>query len=376
MTVPVGAPPASGGRAGGGAFGARALAARERYNAVLGRALAHGADRGTLAGAVHEVAAAVEPLADQLAADAFAATCDALVDVVARVVTARRWRRAGRDVETTGGTAERSAVLDVVPRLAPWLTVAPAVTVAAVVDGARAVGGGPGAGGDTAAWAARVVAAARATTGGTPGGEGGATHDPASPASVRAAVLVAAWRSGLVRYRRAALDAARSLPGPVARAALSLAPSSTGELRDVLDRHVADPWWWPEGGTTEEPGPWASAGVHVLGRFGGFRGFGGPWLTPPRVVGPDPRRPGLGWALRTDGPDGPAPAWTLVADVHGSVVARAHGPVGEPGRPPLPALAGLLDDVTAAACVDSPSGRLTLLSRARSYDVLLVREAR
>ncbi|WP_336728462.1 hypothetical protein [Cellulosimicrobium cellulans] len=398
------------------AFSSRALAARERYDAALARALALGADRDVLAEAVREAAVAADPLAGPLGADAFAATCDALVDAVARLVAARRWRVGG---------PERHAVLDLVPRLGPWLAAAPAVTVAAVVDGARAVGGGPGSRGDVACWAARVVAAAEATPAAGPGASAAGT--------VRGAVLVAAWRSGLVRYRDAALDAARSLPAQVARAALSLPETGTDartgptDLGTVLDRHAADPWWWPADGEGDQEGdgragtrwvrlPGAPGPAQVLGRFGGFRGFGGPWRSPALVVGADARHPGLRWVLLSTGDGPPTVAstaadgthavtvgdetveWTLVADVHGAFVARApgsgdhatgtvtpprpdavdqglhgsdHGPAGR--RTTAPAPDDVLSDVSGAAVVETPSGRLALLSRTGSYDVLLVR---
>lgn len=389
-----------------GAFAARALAARDAYNRVLARAVAHGADRDVLTAALHDVARVADPLADRLAADAFAATSDALVEAATRLVAQRRWRppasvphdgpgatavpdreaTALRDREatvvpdrdlSTAVTVEQRVLLDVVPRLLPWLAAAPAVAVAAVVDGARAVGGGPGARGDVDAWAERVVAAAHASDDiGTSAGD-----------VVRRAVLVAAWRSGLVRYRRAALDAARGLPDAVGRAALSLPDHDTADLAAVLDRHAADPWWWPgrDGGTVPTVRlRGAPAPARVLGRFGGFRGFGGPWLTPALVVGADARHPALRWHLLAD--DGGTTAdWTLVADVHGSFVARdphgadavapggPEGVVGAGSGVPAPPHDDDLADVSAAASVDTPSGRLLLASRTGSYDVLLVR---
>lgn len=377
------------------AFASRALAARDRYDAVLARALAHGAERDVLADAVREVAQAAEPLADRLAAEAFAATCDALVDVTARLAAARRWR--------TGGP-ERAAVLEVVPRLTGWLATAPAVTVAAVVDGARAVGGGPGSHGDVAAWSRRVVDAAHASAP-DPIAEDGTDATGTTAARtvdlVRGAVLVAAWRSGLVRYRDAALDAARRLPEHVARAALSLVTTDEPawaetvggpDLVTVLDRHAADPWWWPGLGDTDGAAPTVllrgvHGPAHVLGRFGGFRGFGGPWLSPAVVVGADARHPGLRWLLLA--PDGAGTVdWTLVADVHGAFVARAPhaeetvahldpgGMLCAGGGAPAPARAEDLADISGSASVDSPSGRLMLLSRTGSYDVLLVRWTR
>ena len=366
-------------------FAARALAERARYDAVLARALAHGADRDVLADAVREVAAATDPLATQLGADAFAATCDALVAAVARLAAARRWRAEG---------PERRAVLDVVPRLAPWLALAPAVTVAAVVDGARAVGGGPGSRGDVTAWAARVVDAAAVGAAGVPGAGPG----PSPVDVVRGAVLVAAWRSGLVRYRDAALAAARSLPEPVARAALSLAPGGGGagaaDLGAVLERHAADPWWWPgrvDGDLPTVRLRGVAEPARVLGRFGGFRGFGGPWLSPALVVGADARHPALRWTLLSPaaggtGADAATDEWTLVADAHGSLVARRPGAGDEvpptvgaelPGGDGGPAAArDDVTDVSGSAVVDTPSGRVALLSRTGSYDVLLVRWAR
>ncbi|MCB7136321.1 hypothetical protein [Cellulosimicrobium marinum] len=353
-----------------GPFARRAVARRDRYNAVLARAVAHGAERDVVADAVRDVARAVDPLADRLDGPAFAATCDAVLDAVARLAATRRWRQ-----ERARSTPEQHVLVDVVPSLVPWLVVAPGVTVAAAVDAARALDGGAGSRGDLAGWSARVVAAAHAGT-------------AVTAETVRGAVLVAAWRSGLVRYRRAALDAARSLPETVARAALSLGPGTAPDVAGVLDRHATDPWWWPgeeSRARTAVTLPGVHGAARVLGRFGGFRGFGGPWLSPAVVVGTDARHPGLRWHLLADDA-GTTTGWTLVADVHGSLVARTAGGV-EPGVAhrddaqllgpgagvPAPRRETDLADVTGTASLDTPSGRLLLLSRSGSYDVVLVR---
>jgi hypothetical protein len=180
------------------------------------------------------------------------------------------------------------------------------------------------------------------------------------------------------------------------------------DLRAALTRHADDPWWWPgqeDAVTMTVLLPGVHDPAHVLGRFGGFRGFGGPWLSPAVVVGADARNPGLRWALlapddadRTRPTSGTAD-WTLVADVHGSLLART--PSGDPGgtaatgEPDAVAMAGTfpaeglptsddpasaraddLTDVSGSVSVTTLSGRLALLSRTGSYDVLLVRGTR
>jgi hypothetical protein len=337
---------------------------RDHLNAVLARAVALGADRDDVAAAVRELRPVVDGLAPALDAAELAGVVDALVSTATRCVAARRWRP---------DSAERWAVLALVPQVLPWLRTAPAVTVAALTDAARPVA----ARGDATGWGRRVSAAAEVAASPTLAAPGGRSSEglaaPGSPATtVRDVVLVAAWRSGLVRYRQAALRAAASLPSPVAAAALDLAPGT--DVGAVRERHANDPWWWPGQAAAASHGA-----APAVSRFGGFRGFGGPWLTLPLVVGPLPGEPGLLWAVRTARPQ--AEDWTLVCDVHGWAVLRAAPGADErpaPGAADRTPPAGVpwLDDVTGQASTLTPSTHLTLVSREHSYSLDLVRVPR
>jgi len=337
---------------------------RDHLNAVLARAVALGADRDDVAAAVRELRPVVDGLAPALDAGELAGVVDALVSTATRCVAARRWRP---------DSAERWAVLALAPQVLPWLRTAPAVTVAALTDAARPVA----ARGDATGWGRRVSAAAEVAGAATLAARGGPASEglaaPGSPAAtVRDVVLVAAWRSGLVRYRQAALRAAASLPSPVAAAALDLAPGT--DVGAVLERHANDPWWWPGQAAAASHGA-----APAVSRFGGFRGFGGPWLTLPLVVGPLPGEPGLLWAVRTARPQ--AEDWTLVCDVHGWAVLRAAPGADErpaPGATDRTPPAGVpwLDDVTGQASTLTPSTHLTLVSREHSYSLDLVRAPR
>lgn len=105
------------------------------------------------------------------------------------------------------------------------------------------------------------------------------------------------------------------LPDPLARATLGLPPDAP-EPRDALRRALGDPWRIP--GTP--PGP---AALRMVPAVGGFRGFGGPFLAPPRVHSNGARL----WAVDVDD------AYLVHADCFGETVRRARA-----GQ--LPALQG------------------------------------
>ncbi|WP_199422020.1 hypothetical protein [Actinotalea solisilvae] len=333
------------------ATGAAVADRREALNAVLRRAAAQGAPDALLLAAAAEAvdhARALEgAVAGERAAGRLGDVVEALVAAAAAACARGRWRE---------GSSERWA-LSVVPVLEPWVLAAPDAVTAAVVAAAPAVRRGA----DAGAWVRLLAAAASATP-------------PDAPVRdlVRPALLVAAWRSGLSRYRDAALDAVPALPSAVAAAVLGLEPGAAADLgRDVLEPHRADPWWWPD-----RP---ATAGV--VARYGGFRGLGGPWLTLPAVVGRARADDGgPGWLVHADGQ-----RWVVVDDAHGVSVVRAGTLDAADGRsaprqdapPPDPRLLAAVvpwdDEVTGAAACPTPSGTVVLVSRAHSYGLDLVR---
>jgi hypothetical protein len=112
---------------------------------------------------------------------------------------------------------------------------------------------------------------------------------------------VAAWSLGLSHYRAGALDVAASLPDGAHVAALG---DDGGLPAAELVRRLRDDRWF-------RPSPPANDGgvVHLVG---GFRGFGGPFLVPPRVGAS-----GDGIVVRS-GDD----AWFLHADGWGATLTR------------------------------------------------------
>jgi hypothetical protein len=158
---------------------------------------------------------------------------------------------------------------------------------------------------------------------------------------------VAAWALGLSHFRSSALSVASTLTGVALAAALGVEePAPVGE---TVKRLEEDRWWQPGRATPERPA--------VVHRAGGFRGFGGPFLAPPRAM------TRAGHIVICSGDE----AWTLHADAWGATLTRtdAGGAVSAPPGsvfvPPgiRPITAAAVDDVAA-------------LTVATSYQVLVV----
>lgn len=115
----------------------------------------------------------------------------------------------------------------------------------------------------------------------------------ASPDLLRRLCAVQSWRHGLAWMRRGALALWRDLPPDLQPAALGL---PDGADPDRLAADLADPWKKP--GTPDRERPLDSRSL------GGFRGFGGPFLTPPTLSCVSGRfyafADGLCWAVDTD----------------------------------------------------------------------------
>jgi hypothetical protein len=115
--------------------------------------------------------------------------------------------------------------------------------------------------------------------------------------------LVGAWLCGLAHYRVGALELCRRLPEPLALATLG-APAAAS-VAEIVTRLERDPWFVPSA---------PQLGFRVVGRIGGFRGFGGAFLAPPRIVRVDQEL--FVWS----GDD----AWLLVLDAFGCTLHRAR----------------------------------------------------
>ncbi|MBF0530050.1 MAG: hypothetical protein HQK55_12430, partial [Deltaproteobacteria bacterium] len=90
---------------------------------------------------------------------------------------------------------------------------------------------------------------------------------------------VAAWRCGLAHFRAGALEIWRDLPEPLARLALGFKPDAEALAKSDLAAALADPWR-----SLKQLGRLPERKLRLVARVGGFRGFGGPFISPPEVT--------------------------------------------------------------------------------------------
>ena len=375
------------------------VAQRDVLNSRVATARSAGASADALRTALLEMGPGADHLARTMGdPSAFAAVVPVLVDAASALVVRRAWHES---------SADRWALLGVVPFLPRAMGRSPKVTVDVVVQGAGRIARGA----DLGEWGRRFCAA-----------DAHLDDDDA----LRAAAAVAAWRSGFVRLRGAALAAAGSLPDAALVQLLDLAgavdesssadgagdgvgeslgaggagsaggasgadgetsgaagtrgagaavPGSRGSGRGtgspggVLARSAADPFWWPGAPTAGR-----------TGQVGGFRGSGGPWVGVPVVLGTVEAATPT-WRVAADDQ-----VWVVVADVHGTAVLRESAGRSTSAAEldsllaavqPDPALVdavaphlGAQDTVTGAGAT---TAGMVLVSRATSYRLDLVR---
>lgn len=121
---------------------------------------------------------------------------------------------------------------------------------------------------------------------------------------------VFAWRCGMAQIRRAALTAAGRMRPAAALAALGIAGNvwkRTPRVPDILLALTNDPWLHPEEAAAGAARK--NIGVRAVAVAGGFRGFGGPFASPPRAALID------GAIVLYDSEC----AWHLDADIFGTV---------------------------------------------------------
>lgn len=188
---------------------------------------------------------------------------------------------------------------EVAPALAVHVAAQPRKVLAALTNAALYFSDFPGARGDE--WLRRMRAAAPLA----------GTLDDA----LRIGQVIA-WQCGLAHFRAGALESAAALPADAALAALGLGPSDTAESsRDAAIAALrADRWLAPSRGFSGQPGSLAKPQrVEIVRRAGGFRGFSGPFVTPPLIASDGERF----FAQSDNG------CWLLTADAHGAVFHRA-----------------------------------------------------
>lgn len=158
---------------------------------------------------------------------------------------------------------------------------------------------------------------------------------------------IAAWRCGMAHFREAALEAATKLGEDRARLALGI-PSSVPVAR-ALDQLRANPWIHPNAATGEPARP----ELRIVATVGGFRGFGGVFLTPPLLAREDGR------FIASDS----EASWFVHADACGATLLRRGAPLTTKAQKP----GGFPLDETGRVQKGDLSGRFAELAGASSW---------
>lgn len=243
---------------------------RRRYNAALAEAASAG--DFDAAAFLASFAAAAGP-----AAEAAGAAAPEAVDALFELALAQGRRSGGRFLPPAGWSA-------LLPALGPRFAEAPARLAPALYNALHNIERFPGA--RPADWCARMARAAAACP---------------DAAAVLAAGQASAWLCGMAHYREGGIAALASLPPAAAAAVLGLPErGATAAVRSLKD----DPWAPPDGAEGRM--------IKVAHRVGGFRGFGGPFLSPPVLT----YASGVIYARQGSG------VWRLHADRFGAALTR------------------------------------------------------
>ncbi|MGN6544340.1 MAG: hypothetical protein ACTHK7_04780 [Aureliella sp.] len=129
---------------------------------------------------------------------------------------------------------------------------------------------------------------------------------------------ILAWRAGMAQLRSSALERLARLPAALAAQAAGLTSGADeAEWQRVRDRLAEDRWFHPASPVSASPPTGSPSGslaiAHVVG---GFRGFGGGFMKPPRVVLHE------GWLYVHDTES----LWRLYADCFGTHLQRTGEP--------------------------------------------------
>jgi hypothetical protein len=129
---------------------------------------------------------------------------------------------------------------------------------------------------------------------------------------------IAAWRTGMAHFRRGALALAMRVEPRFVQQALQIpANVDNTSLETLVNQLSHDPWQDPERPTGKKR-------LQIVGRAGGFRGFGGPFVGPPLVALVD------GQFVAGDGDC----CWLLTADRFGATFHRTRADFPKRRRKP------------------------------------------
>lgn len=121
--------------------------------------------------------------------------------------------------------------------------------------------------------------------------------------------IVAAWRCGMAHYRKGALESCENIPMAVLAGIFGLKDNMKDrEILSVLQRVQENRWHDPSVKSQKK-----NPEIKYIKRTGGFRGFGGPFVTPPRVIVAD------GQFLISDSEYN----WIIHTDVFGATLHRS-----------------------------------------------------
>lgn len=127
---------------------------------------------------------------------------------------------------------------------------------------------------------------------------------------------VFSWQCGLSHYRNAALDVWKSLPDDLAYTTLGMKVTANKPPRIELESKLADPWFNPANMSISKP-----PRIRIVKQVGGFRGFGGLFMRPPKVFQAEGR------LYVSDGDK----CWSLYADCFGAALKGCDQTVMQSG---------------------------------------------
>lgn len=292
-----------------GALVARLADQRDRYNALFAQAR-HVRPTLSAAAFADVLENTLAPVVNAMPAAAVPAVTDALYDLALELLSQDLLGPVSRYPLITRGWKV------LLPALVSWVAAHPRRVAGALTNALHQLAVTPSANGE--GWIRAMMQMAPACT---------------SVEVVLQVGQVLAWQAGLTHYRAGALQVAAHLPVAVAGPALGIDPAHVPAALAVLP---GNPWLTPaqavQGGGLSNPQ------LRLVRQAGGFRGFGGPFVSPPlaQVQGDA--------FLLTDA----QATWWLYADAFGATWHRA--------QPPTAARPGLAD--TPFACTGKKAQHL------------------